>query len=65
MTFAGSYLPAPTPSDPVDGEHGGDVKGCRRFNAERKTLQPIIRARVKEGSKVSSDELVSHKDLSS
>ena len=45
-------------------ERGGDVRGRVVSDVKRKTLQPIIRATVKEGSVVSSDELVSYRDLS-
>ncbi len=45
-------------------ERGGEVKGRVVSNVRRKTLQPIIRATVKEGATVSSDELKSYKDLS-
>jgi hypothetical protein len=45
-------------------KRGGEVKGRVVSNVRRKTLQPIIRATVKEGATVSSDELKSYKDLS-
>ena len=45
-------------------ERGGEVRGRVVSNVKRNTLQPIIRATVKEGSTVSSDELASYRDLS-
>jgi transposase-like protein len=44
-------------------ERDGQVKGHVVSNVKRRTLEPLERANVKEGSTVSTDELRTYKDL--
>jgi len=44
-------------------ERGGEVRGRIVSDVGRRTLEPIVRATVKEGATVSTDELQSYKDL--
>jgi transposase-like protein len=44
-------------------ERDGQIKGRVVSDVKRRTLEPIIRTNVKEGSTVSTDELRTYKDL--